>query len=432
MVKLKSEPVSSPDTPPMRRVIKKSHRGREQDTGSPSELDSARNTPEGKAGPSRLTAFRPVHPRLSQNISKVQRKRSHTETDGDDSADEEDADEEEEAETHDEPPEAPRRRPRNQSSLHKGNTEDYVKIVAMYSPAVTITRTTSSKRKDGTDKRTLHRFSNEEHRFIWFYRNNLGCSRGDTYVHFNEYFGLHIRKDSIANTYERLKQRLPEEICGVPHTEPWAVGENYGMRYILLGIDAAFICLFLRDGGGGLLTNERPITDENTAGPAALSATEATEDDTEEAESDIDCTDESMYSPIPMSREQKSIPHGRTKSKHRGTLQTEPARNKTQSTGPALIGDGGERSIKKPHSGTRKSRTSILPSDSSSGKQTVKRRSSYHVNEKGSPMQDPAPPSPQTRRSVKKMRKVEFNDDSESREQEFVAVKKRSKSRKHR
>jgi len=38
---------------------------------------------------------------------------------------------------------------------------------------------------------------------------------GDTYIHFNEYFGLHIRKDSITNTYERLKQRLPEEICGV-------------------------------------------------------------------------------------------------------------------------------------------------------------------------------------------------------------------------
>jgi len=92
------------------------------------------------------------------------------------------------------------------------------------------------------------------------------------------------------------------------------------MRYIPLGIYTTFIYLFLRDGRGGPFTNERPITDEKTAGPAALSATEATEDDTEEAESDIDYTDESMYSPIPTSREQKSIPHGRTKSKHRGTL----------------------------------------------------------------------------------------------------------------
>ena len=39
----------------------------------------------------------------------------------------------------------------------------YVKTFAKYSFAVTIPRTTSSKRKDGTEKRTLHRFSNEKH-----------------------------------------------------------------------------------------------------------------------------------------------------------------------------------------------------------------------------------------------------------------------------
>ena len=160
---------------------------------------------------------------------------------------------------------------------------------------------------------------------------------------------------------------------------------------------------------------------------------EATEDEIEEAESDIEYTDESMYSPTPTSREQKSKPHRRTKSNHRGTLQNGPARNKTQSTGPALIRASRERSIKKPHSETRKNRSSILTTDSSSsGKHRVKRRSSYHVNEKGSPMQNPSPSSPQIRRPVKKKRKVEFDDDSESMEQELVAVKKRSKSRKHR
>jgi len=240
MTKLKSEPVSSPNTPPMRRAVKKNcYRGREQDSGSPTDVELSGNTPDGTAGPSRPTTFRRVHPKLSFNLDKAQQEPTHAETDSDDSADEAG-----EAETRDEPPEAPRRRPRNQSSLHKGNTEDYVKTIAKYSPAVAIPRRTSSKRVDGTDKRTLHRFSNEEHRFIWFYRNDLGCSRGDTYVHFNEYFGLHIRKDSIANTYERLKNKLPAEICDVYHKEPWAVGERRGMGFILLRIDVAFVCLF--------------------------------------------------------------------------------------------------------------------------------------------------------------------------------------------
>jgi len=40
------------------------------------------------------------------------------------------ADEARETATGDEPPKAPPRGPRNQSSLHNGNTEDYVKTVA--------------------------------------------------------------------------------------------------------------------------------------------------------------------------------------------------------------------------------------------------------------------------------------------------------------
>ena len=144
------------------------------------------------------------------------------------------ADETREAETSDEPPEAPRRSPRTHSSLHKGNTDRYVMTVAKHSLAVATSRTTSLKRKDGAEKRTLHLFSNEEHRFKWFYRNDLQCTRGDAYVHFNEYFGLHIRKDSIANTYERLRQKRPAEICEVQNTEPWAVGENYGKLHIVL------------------------------------------------------------------------------------------------------------------------------------------------------------------------------------------------------
>ena len=58
--------------------------------------------------------------------------------------------------------------------------------VAKHSLAVATSRTTPLKRKDGAEKRTLHLFSNEEHRFKWFYRNDLECSCGDTYVHLNE------------------------------------------------------------------------------------------------------------------------------------------------------------------------------------------------------------------------------------------------------
>ena len=235
MVKFKPDPAPSPDVPPMRGFIKRSCRFREQPRRSPIEPVFPRNAPGGVSRPSLHTTFRPIHLGLPQKRAEIQQKRSDSEADSDDSDDNDDnddnddsADETGEAETSDEPPEPPRRRPRAQSGLHKGNTEHYIMTVAKYSPAVAIPRTTSSKRKDGTEKRTLHRFTNEEHRFIWFYRNDLQCSRGDAYVHFNEYFGLHIRKDSIANTYERLRQKRPAEICEVQHTEPWAVGENHG------------------------------------------------------------------------------------------------------------------------------------------------------------------------------------------------------------
>ncbi|PUU73870.1 hypothetical protein B9Z19DRAFT_1134264 [Tuber borchii] len=58
--------------------------------------------------------------------------------------------------------------------------------------------------------------------------HGLEFTRGETCVDFNEYFGLHIRKDSIANTNERVRHKRPVEIRDVPHTEPWTVGENYG------------------------------------------------------------------------------------------------------------------------------------------------------------------------------------------------------------
>jgi len=252
MVKFKPDPASSPDTPPVRRVIKLPPRFYQRRSRSPIEPVFHRNTSGGAAGPFLPTKLREVHPGFERNRAETQQKQSDSEPESDDSADESG-----EAETSDEPPEPPRRRPRAQSGLHKGNTERYVMTLAKYSPAVAIPRTTSSKRKDGTEKRTLHRFSNEEHRFIWFYRNDLECSRGDTYVHFNEYFGLHIRKDSIANTYERLRQKRPAEICEAQHTEPWAVGESYGTLHIVLTPDVALASSFwLRGKLGAPFTNE--------------------------------------------------------------------------------------------------------------------------------------------------------------------------------
>ena len=62
----------------------------------------------------------------------------------------------------DEPPGAPPRGPRNQSSLHKGNTENYVKNVAQFSPAAAIPRTTPSNRKIARMESTdLHSISSQ-------------------------------------------------------------------------------------------------------------------------------------------------------------------------------------------------------------------------------------------------------------------------------
>ena len=92
---------------------------------------------------------------LPQKRVRIQQKRSDSEADSDDS--DASTDETGEAETRDEPPEPPRRRPRAQSGLHKGNTERYVMTVAKYSPAVAIPRTTSSKRKEPMSRRSAQR-----------------------------------------------------------------------------------------------------------------------------------------------------------------------------------------------------------------------------------------------------------------------------------
>ena len=52
MVKFKSDPMSSPDTPPIRGVVKRFHRFRERRSRSPIEPVFPENTPGGVCGPS--------------------------------------------------------------------------------------------------------------------------------------------------------------------------------------------------------------------------------------------------------------------------------------------------------------------------------------------------------------------------------------------
>jgi len=61
-----------------------------------------------------------------------------------------------------EPPETRPRGRCNWSSLHKHNTEDYVKTVALFSPAAVNSRTTPSNRKDGADRLTHYEFFNQQ------------------------------------------------------------------------------------------------------------------------------------------------------------------------------------------------------------------------------------------------------------------------------
>ncbi|PWW75423.1 hypothetical protein C7212DRAFT_345408 [Tuber magnatum] len=348
MSEAKPEPVSSLKSPTRHGGNNRSStRRRRQGPSSASATVPATNIPSDEPGASGPSTLRRTRSQLAMNKSESKKKQNNSDTDGDDNADE--------TGTPDPHPEPPRRRSRAQGSLHKGNTEPYVKTIVKYSPAAPVPRTTSSKRKDGTEKRSLHRFTNEEHRFIWFYRNDLGCSRGDTYVHFNEYFGLHIRKDSIANTYERLRQKRPAEICNVQHTEPWAVGENY-------------------DAGA-----EEPAATPG-GGPEEVYS----------EEDDWD-SDESVFTPppAPIPQEPGFVPD-LTKSQDENPSPAKPTRTETRSGGDIIPESEHGLDVRGQNSGSRKRPTSVLESDSSPEPPPKPKRRPYHRRERNS---SPTPPA---------------------------------------
>ncbi|PUU78775.1 hypothetical protein B9Z19DRAFT_1064790 [Tuber borchii] len=159
---------------------------------TPSPSDGV-NTPLCYAGPSLPTKFRLVHLRLAQNRAETQQKWSDSEPESDDNADETGK-----AETSDKPhkpPQRPHPPGRVSTKLIPGATLGA-------SPNITLL---------------------------------------ETYIDFNEYFGLHIRKDSIANTYEGLRLKRQAEIGDVPHTEPWAVSDNDGRLLIVFSPDVALV-----------------------------------------------------------------------------------------------------------------------------------------------------------------------------------------------
>ncbi|PUU79267.1 hypothetical protein B9Z19DRAFT_1125440 [Tuber borchii] len=123
---------------------------------------------------------------------------------------------------------------------------------------------------------------------------------------------------------------------------------------------------------------------ENTAGQVVIPAIENTEDDSgEENESYTDSTEEGLSASALAGREPELIPQATT----------------TESTDRTHIGVGGKRSIKKSDSEPRQNRIGILISDSSSPQVKVKGRSSYQVNENGSPGSNPYTSSPEIRRA---------------------------------
>ncbi|PUU79268.1 hypothetical protein B9Z19DRAFT_1125442 [Tuber borchii] len=217
-------------------------------------------------------------------------------------------------------------------------------------------RTTSSKRKDGSEKRILHGFPNEEHRFIEFYRADLECSLGDTYVDFNEYFGPHYG-------FVRTLLKIPTR----------GSGRNAQRKFVRFHIPSRV----------------QPEKTMNTAGQVITLAIEDTEDDTEEEnESSTHSTDEGMSTQALAGREQGFRTH---------------------------IGVVGETSIKKSNSEPRQNRVGILTSNSSSPKSKAKRRSSYHVNENRSPVSNSYTSTPPIGRAAGK-RKFEFHIGFDSNE----------------
>ncbi|RPA89449.1 hypothetical protein L873DRAFT_653114 [Choiromyces venosus 120613-1] len=406
MPKGRSQRKKSPETAPQGRSGKgSSSRGRFNDGIRSAPTFTSLNMPQSEAGPSGSSTIQwnnsqpgGQKPRVREEAQKSNVEEEEEE--GSDQDSQQDSDEEMADITEKrwvntaEPTESllSSGRPPRAKSYHKGDTLSYVHTVATYSPAELPPRRTSSKRKDGTEKRTLHRFTNEEHRFIWFYRHDLGASRGDVYVHFNEYFGHQLRKDSIANTYERLCKKRPVDICEAQHTEPWAVGENYEP-----GGASAQDAITVSDGES---------TDYHTEGSSEM------------------YSDEEFYTPTPVSKGKESAT-GFTKPEDKVSAFGPPTQTTQQSTGSSFVTAGGQH-ITKQYLDSQHLYAPTIASGSSSHPGIG--GSAYHqgaLSER--PIAKPPAPSTMSEKAAGK-RKVHFDSECTEYEYDLEAVKKRVKS----
>lgn len=75
-------------------------------------------------------------------------------------------------------------------------------------------------------KHPRHMYTNEQHRFIWFYRNELKMKADQTARMYNDYFGLEQKSGPLNQLSGRLKKTMPPEVVLHKHTEPWATPQE--------------------------------------------------------------------------------------------------------------------------------------------------------------------------------------------------------------
>lgn len=68
-------------------------------------------------------------------------------------------------------------------------------------------------------------YTNEQQRFVWFYRNELGKNSFQTHRMFQEYFHIpNVKRTNLNQLAGRLKNQMAPEVVLAKHTEPWAIG----------------------------------------------------------------------------------------------------------------------------------------------------------------------------------------------------------------
>lgn len=78
--------------------------------------------------------------------------------------------------------------------------------------------------------RRRHIYTNEEQRFVWFYRYVLLMDSLQTYKMFQKYFNVPgLKRGTLKQLAARLHLQQREEVVKARNTEPWAVGRVPGV-----------------------------------------------------------------------------------------------------------------------------------------------------------------------------------------------------------